>query len=178
MGRGLNISKFIQMRKATSIDFLKVAFKICCVGFFYYCCFLMNCFSSEFCSRNEHGIDTSHLRFYFKSQKSLDLILAPIWMWSRVRARENVLERRRGSRIRNSCLSAVSCPFSSPKSRNSPQNIAWHFCMTSILKMRKCIVKPVYSVRKFYTIYIQSHSYHTEIGLSNGVFHFFRIKTR
>lgn len=38
----------------------------------------MNCFSSEFYSRNEHGIDTSHLRFYFKSQKSLDLILAPI----------------------------------------------------------------------------------------------------
>lgn len=138
----------------------------------------MNCFSSEFYSRNEHGIDTSHLRFYFKSQKSLDLILAPIWMWSRVRERENVLERRRGSRIRNSRLSAVSCPFSSPKSRNSPLNIARHFCMTGILKMRKCIVKPIYSVRKFYTIYIQSHSYHTEIGLSNGVFHFFRIKTR
>lgn len=76
------------------------------------------------------------------------------------------------SRIRNNRLSAVSCPFSSPKSRNSPLNIAWHICMTGILKMRKCIVKPIYSVRKFYTIYIQSHSYHTEIGLSNECFIF------
>lgn len=88
-------------------------------------------------------------------------------MWSRVRARQNVLERRRGSRIRNNRLSSVSCPFSSPKSRNSLLHIAWQFCMTGILKMRKCIVKPIYSVREFYTIYIQSHSFHTEIGLSN-----------
>ena len=136
----------------------------------------MNCFLSEFWSHNEHGIDASHLRFYFMSQKSLDLILAPLWMWSRVRARQNVLERRRGSRIRNNRLSSVSCPFSSPKSRNSLLNIAWHFCMTGILKMRKCIVKPIYSGREFYAIYIQSHSCHTEIGLSNECFIFLGSK--
>lgn len=152
------------MRKAASVDFSKIAFKICCVC-------LIFCFEWFLLCSVKLTLDTILMALIWGLIFSLGnhLILSyPI----SDRARGDALEKRRRSRIGNHHFSFVSFSLSCLKSRNSTLNIAWHFSVTGVPRTRRHSVKPVYSVRKFCTVYIQSHPYDTKIGLCNEFFIF------